>query len=131
MKSDYSLTGINASRSIELGLAEADWYQSPIKRVEMRKLLSRKDGPAIRDTLLLITILVKKCSNCGNVAENLEGIICGASGSKTLLWFFGQPKKICKSDMMPTRHRRKRKQLSVFNYVALFHAFNVNFNATV
>ena len=57
-KLDYSLTGENATRAIELGLAEADWYQSPIKRAEMRKLLTRKDGPAIRDTLFLLAILV-------------------------------------------------------------------------
>lgn len=49
---DYSLTGTNAQRSIELGLAEADWYQCPIPRAQMRKLLKRKDGPAIRDTFI-------------------------------------------------------------------------------
>jgi len=58
IKLDYSLTGENANRAIELGLAEADWYQSPIKRAAMRKLLTRKDGPAVRDTVLLIAILV-------------------------------------------------------------------------
>ena len=54
---DYSLTGSNAERAVELGLAEADWYQSPLPRATMRKFLERKDGPAIRDTLLLIAIL--------------------------------------------------------------------------
>lgn len=57
-KLDYSLTGENAKKSLELGLAEADWYQSPLPRATMRQLLKRKDGPAIWDTLLLITILV-------------------------------------------------------------------------
>lgn len=46
---DYSLTGENAERAVELGLAEAVWYQCPVPRTEMRKLLERKDGPAIRD----------------------------------------------------------------------------------
>ncbi len=54
---DYSLTGENSKRAIELGLAEADWYQSPVPRDTMRQLLTRKNGPAIRDTLLLISIL--------------------------------------------------------------------------
>ncbi len=57
-KPDYSLTGENSKKAIELGLAEADWYQSPVPRDKMRKLLIRKDGPAVRDTLLLISILV-------------------------------------------------------------------------
>lgn len=56
-KFDYSLTGVNSKRAIEIGLAEADWYQSPIPRAEIRELLTRKNGPAILDTLLLITIL--------------------------------------------------------------------------
>jgi Na(+)-translocating NADH:ubiquinone oxidoreductase F subunit len=55
---DYSLTGENANRAVELGLAEADWYQSPVPREMMRQLLKRKDGPALLDTLLLVTILV-------------------------------------------------------------------------
>lgn len=49
---DYSLTGENSKRAIELGLAEADWYQCPVPRATMRKLLERKDGPAIRDTII-------------------------------------------------------------------------------
>ena len=51
-KLDYSLVGVNAARAVEAGLAEADWYQSPVPRPVMRKLLERRDGPAIRDTLL-------------------------------------------------------------------------------
>jgi MocE subfamily Rieske [2Fe-2S] domain protein len=49
---DYSLVGANAERAVERGLAEADWYQSPVPREEMRKLLERRDGPAIRDTII-------------------------------------------------------------------------------
>ncbi|MCX6877741.1 MAG: NADH:ubiquinone reductase (Na(+)-transporting) subunit F [Verrucomicrobia bacterium] len=55
---DYSLVGEEASRAIERGLAEADWYQCPVPRATLRKLLERKDGPAIRDTLLLFGILL-------------------------------------------------------------------------
>jgi len=49
---DYSLVGEEARLSMERGLADASWYTSPIAREEMRKLLVRKNGPAIRDTLL-------------------------------------------------------------------------------
>jgi MocE subfamily Rieske [2Fe-2S] domain protein len=55
---DYSLTGENATRAIERGLAEAEWYQCPVPRATMRKLLERRDGPAIRDTLLWLTLIL-------------------------------------------------------------------------
>lgn len=56
-KPDYSLTGVRAAQAIEMGLAEADWYQCPVPRGAMRQLLERRDGPAIRDTLLWFAIL--------------------------------------------------------------------------
>jgi MocE subfamily Rieske [2Fe-2S] domain protein len=54
---DYSLTGANAALAVERGLAEADWYTTPVPKENMRGLLQRRDGPAIRDTLLLFGIL--------------------------------------------------------------------------
>jgi Na(+)-translocating NADH:ubiquinone oxidoreductase F subunit len=54
---DYSLTGVNSKLAIEKGLAEADWYQSPVPRDEMRQLLERRDGPAIRDSLLWFAMI--------------------------------------------------------------------------
>src|SRR6201999_3407348 len=39
-------------------LAEADWYQCPVPRETMRKLLERRDGPAIRDTLIWFGLLI-------------------------------------------------------------------------
>ena len=54
---DYSLTGATGKLAVESGLADAVWYTSPIPREEMRKLLERRDGPAIRDTLLWFAIL--------------------------------------------------------------------------
>ncbi|MEI8340983.1 MAG: fatty acid desaturase, partial [Verrucomicrobiota bacterium] len=54
---DYSLTGVNASLAVEKGLAEADWYQTPVSRARLRKLLERRNGPAIRDTLLRFSLL--------------------------------------------------------------------------
>ena len=55
---DYSLTGVNAAAAVERGLAEADWYQCPVPRAEMRKLLERRDGPAIRDTILWFALIL-------------------------------------------------------------------------
>jgi len=54
---DYSLTGNNAAKAIEMGLAEADWYQTPVPRKELRGLLERRDGPALLDTLLWFALL--------------------------------------------------------------------------
>ena len=55
---DYSLTGVNASLAIEKGLAEADWYQCPVPRAALRKLLERRDGPALRDTMLWFALIL-------------------------------------------------------------------------
>ncbi|MCG3147434.1 MAG: Na(+)-translocating NADH-quinone reductase subunit F [Verrucomicrobiae bacterium] len=55
---DYSLTGVNAALAVEKGLAEAEWYTTPIPKTVLRQFLERRDGPAIRDTLLLIALLV-------------------------------------------------------------------------
>jgi Na+-transporting NADH:ubiquinone oxidoreductase subunit F len=54
---DYSLTGVNATLAIEKGLAEADWYQCAVPRETMRTLLERRDGPAIRDTILWFALI--------------------------------------------------------------------------
>ncbi|WP_438479372.1 NADH:ubiquinone reductase (Na(+)-transporting) subunit F [Oleiharenicola lentus] len=56
-KLDYSLTGVSAVAAVEKGLAEADWYQCHVPRATMRRLLERRDGPAIRDTLIWFALL--------------------------------------------------------------------------
>jgi Na+-transporting NADH:ubiquinone oxidoreductase subunit F len=56
-KLDYSLVGINATKAVEMGLAEADWYQCSVPRETMRALLQRRDGPAIRDTILWFSLI--------------------------------------------------------------------------
>lgn len=56
-KLDYSLTGENAARAIERGLAEAEWYQCPVPRDTMRAFLVRRDGPALRDTILWFVLI--------------------------------------------------------------------------
>ncbi|MEZ5275939.1 MAG: NADH:ubiquinone reductase (Na(+)-transporting) subunit F [Opitutaceae bacterium] len=55
---DYSLTGVNAAAAVEKGLAEADWYQTYVPRATMRRLLERRDGPAIRDTLIWFGLIL-------------------------------------------------------------------------
>jgi fatty acid desaturase len=57
-KRDYSLTGLESKRAEEKGLISADWYMSPIPRTKMKELMKRRNGPAIRDTLILFTTLV-------------------------------------------------------------------------
>jgi len=48
----YSLVGENAKRAVEMGLVEAEWFTPPVDRKTMRTLLERRNGPAIRDTLI-------------------------------------------------------------------------------
>lgn len=54
---DYSLVGKDSALAVQKGLANAEWYRSPIPKEKMRQLLERKDGPAIRDTLIWFGLL--------------------------------------------------------------------------
>ena len=58
MKLDYSLTGLNSTLAVEKGLAEAEWYQSPVPRPVLRSLLERSDGPAMLNTAIWFTLIV-------------------------------------------------------------------------
>ena len=55
---DYGLAGADTALAIEKGLAEATWYTSPIPKDTLRELLQRRDGPAIRDTLLWFALII-------------------------------------------------------------------------
>ncbi len=55
---DYSLVGLESKRAIEMGLADADWYRSPIPRKKLSELLVRKDGPAVRDTIIWFSLIL-------------------------------------------------------------------------
>lgn len=55
--SDYSLVGKDSVLAVEKGLADAKWYASPVPKEKMRELLVRRDGPAIRATLLWFALL--------------------------------------------------------------------------
>ena len=58
MPRDYSLTGPDGRRAIEAGLASAEWYHSEAPRKTMKELMQRRDGPALRDTVIWIGLLV-------------------------------------------------------------------------
>lgn len=51
-KRDYSLLGQDAQAAVASGLAAAQWYHTDVPRKQMKELMRREDGPAIRDTLL-------------------------------------------------------------------------------
>jgi len=57
-KRDYSLIGHNARLAVEQGLAAAEWYHSEIPRKRRKVLMRRRNGPAVRDTLLWFALLV-------------------------------------------------------------------------
>jgi fatty acid desaturase/ferredoxin-NADP reductase/nitrite reductase/ring-hydroxylating ferredoxin subunit len=54
----YSLVGPTSIRAVQAGLAEADWYRCPVEPEVMRQLVQRRDGPAVRDTLLWFALIV-------------------------------------------------------------------------
>jgi fatty acid desaturase len=62
---DYSLTGDSAKRAMEQGLASAEWYHSDVARKDIKELMQRRDGPAIRDTLIWFGILI--CAAAGGI----------------------------------------------------------------
>ena len=55
---DYSLVGADSRRAVELGLVSAEWYHPDVPRAVMKDLMKRKDGPAIRDTVLWFALLI-------------------------------------------------------------------------
>jgi fatty acid desaturase len=55
---DYGLTGPEAERAIATGLASAEWYHPDVPRKDLKALMKRSDGPAIRDTVLWIGLLI-------------------------------------------------------------------------
>lgn len=57
-KRDYSLLGRDAQRAVETGLAAAEWYHTDIPRKDMKELMKRSDGPAIRDTAIWFAALL-------------------------------------------------------------------------
>jgi len=58
MRRDYSLVGAEAGKAIEAGLASAKWYAPPLSRAELKELMRRDDGPAIRDTIIWFASMI-------------------------------------------------------------------------
>jgi len=57
-KRDYSLLGRDGQAAVESGLAAAEWYHTDIARKQMKELMKREDGPAIRDTILWLGSII-------------------------------------------------------------------------
>ena len=55
---DYSLSGPENAHAVAMGLADAEWHQTAIPRARMKELMKRDDGPATRDTILWIGLLI-------------------------------------------------------------------------
>ncbi len=68
-KRDYSLTGPEGAAAVVSGLAFATWYASPVPREQLGELMRRRDGPAIRDTLIWFACLL----GFGGAGEALWG----------------------------------------------------------
>lgn len=69
--SHYSLVGEYAALAVQKGLADARWYATPVPKQKMRELLERRDGPAVRDTLIWVALLL---------AFGLAGLLLWGSG---------------------------------------------------
>jgi fatty acid desaturase len=55
---NYSLLGPDGARAVETGLAAAEWYHTDVPRKVMKDLMQRRDGPALRDTVLLYGAMI-------------------------------------------------------------------------
>ena len=66
---NYSLTGPDALRAVQSGLAQAQWYSCPIGRQDLKALMRRRNGPGIRDTLIWLTAMAL----CGVLAFHFRG----------------------------------------------------------
>ena len=58
MLRDYSLTGASTRQATESGLAPVKWYRTPLSREQLRSFTQKSDGPAIRDTVIWLGLLV-------------------------------------------------------------------------
>jgi fatty acid desaturase len=54
VKRDYSVLGPENAAAVSKGLANGRWYRCAVPRPLMKELMQRRDGPAIRDTILWV-----------------------------------------------------------------------------
>src|SRR5262245_43361965 len=57
-KRDYGLLGAEAEKAVEAGLKSAAWYHTDLARKEMKELMKRSDGAAIRDTIIWLGLMI-------------------------------------------------------------------------
>lgn len=55
---DYGLLGAEAGRAVAQGLANAEWYRCRVSRKDLKALMQRRDGPALRDTAIWLATLL-------------------------------------------------------------------------
>ena len=55
---DYRLVGSEGKVAQLRGLVDAHWHMSPVSPTDMAQLTIRRDGPAIRDTLIWVAIIL-------------------------------------------------------------------------
>ncbi len=71
IRRDYGLLGSDGQSARDKGLATAKWYAAPVARKDLKELMKRSDGPAIRDTLIwfaaLAAIGFRRCLVLGHV----------------------------------------------------------------
>lgn len=53
----YSLTGDTAQLAMEQGLDRIRWYRTDVDKTALKALMVRRDGPALRDSLIWFVIL--------------------------------------------------------------------------
>jgi fatty acid desaturase len=54
---DYGMLGLEAAEAVKAGLKSADWYHSDVARKDIKELMKRVDGPAIRDTIIWLGLM--------------------------------------------------------------------------
>ncbi|WP_198954383.1 fatty acid desaturase, partial [Kineosporia sp. R_H_3] len=69
----YALVSEAGRRARESGLSGAQWFHSEVPRKRLKELMRRSDGPAIRDTVIWVGLMV----------------VCAAAAS--VLWVNGHP----------------------------------------
>ena len=55
---DYDLLSERGALAVQRGLADAKWYASPVPKEKIRALLERRNGPAIRDTVIWLALIL-------------------------------------------------------------------------
>ncbi|MFO1032926.1 MAG: fatty acid desaturase family protein [Hyphomicrobiales bacterium] len=52
------MLGREAALAVQQGLKSAEWYHSDVDRKDMKELMKRSDGPAIRDTIIWLGSMI-------------------------------------------------------------------------